>query len=174
MAPGQVNYLVPPSTTFGPALITVRNAEGVEFRGNAYIESLAPAVFTQNANGQGVAAAIAVRMSPDGSQTTDFVYDCSAGTGKCVTKSIDLGAAGEQNFLLLFGTGIRARTSIAGVRFLVGNQETEILYAGPQGVYPGLDQVNVRLPRSLAGAGAVEANLLVDGRTANTVQLQIR
>jgi uncharacterized protein (TIGR03437 family) len=174
VAPGQVNFLVPATTAAGPALITMKNAEGVEFRGNAYIESLAPALFTQNANGQGVAAAIAVRVSQDGSQTTTFVADCAAGSGRCITNPIDLGAPGEQNFLLLFGTGIRARASIAGVRFLIGNQETEILYAGPQGVYPGLDQVNVRLPRSLTGAGIIETNLLVDGKAANTVQLQIR
>jgi uncharacterized protein (TIGR03437 family) len=173
-APGQVNYLVPATTAAGPALVTVRNPEGAEFRGNAYVDSLAPALFTQNGTGQGVAAAIAVRMAPDGTQVTDFVFDCSAGAGKCVPKPIDLGAAGDQNFLLLFGTGIRGRAAPTGVRFLIGNQETEVLYAGPQGAYPGLDQINVRLPRSLAGAGAVEANLLVDGRTANTVQLQIK
>ena len=174
VAPGQVNFLVPALTAPGPALITVRNPEGVEMRSDTYIESIAPALFTQNASGQGVAAAIAVRMSPDGSQNIDMVFDCSAGAGRCVTKPIDLGVPGEQNFLLLFGTGIRGRAALSGVRFLVGNQEAEVLYAGPQGVYPGLDQVNVRLPRTLAGAGTVEAILLVDGRAANAVQLQIR
>jgi uncharacterized protein (TIGR03437 family) len=174
VSPGQVNYVVPAATAAGPALVMVKNPDGNEFRGNAYVESIAPAVFTQNNTGQGVAAAVTLRVAADGSQTTDFVFDCSAGQGKCIAQPIDLGGATDQTFLLLFGTGIRGRVSLTGVRVLIGNQETEVLYAGSQGSYPGLDQVNVRLPKSLAGAGVVEATLLVDGRWANPVQLQFK
>jgi uncharacterized protein (TIGR03437 family) len=37
-----------------------------------------------------------------------------------------------------------------------------------------LDQVNLRLPRSLAGRGEVELALTVDGREANRVKVQIK
>jgi len=47
-------------------------------------------------------------------------------------------------------------------------------YPGAQGRFAGLDQVNMALPRSLAGIGAVEVNLTVDGRAANTVQIRFR
>jgi hypothetical protein len=43
----------------------------------------------------------------------------------------------------------------------------------PQGQYPGLDQVNVRLPRSLAGRGEVNIALTVDGKAANTVTVRV-
>jgi uncharacterized protein (TIGR03437 family) len=47
-------------------------------------------------------------------------------------------------------------------------------YAGAQGGYAGLDQVNVQLPASLAGSGVVNVNLTVDGQTSNTLQVQIQ
>ena len=42
------------------------------------------------------------------------------------------------------------------------------------GGFVGLDQVNVRLPRCLLGRGQVDVALTVDGKTANTVQVNIR
>jgi len=39
-------------------------------------------------------------------------------------------------------------------------------YAGPQGEFAGVDQMNVRLPRSLNGSGDVYGYLEVDGKRA--------
>ena len=50
----------------------------------------------------------------------------------------------------------------------------EVQYAGPQNVYEGLDQINLKLPRSLAGAGLVDIELVVDGVPANVVQVRIK
>ena len=47
-------------------------------------------------------------------------------------------------------------------------------YAGLQGQYEGLDQVNVLLPRELAGRGLVDVTLTMDSKPANTVQVAIR
>lgn len=44
-----------------------------------------------------------------------------------------------------------------------------VTYAGPQTVFPGLDQVNVLLPRQLAGAGQAGIVLNAAGHTANVV-----
>jgi len=46
-------------------------------------------------------------------------------------------------------------------------------FAGPQGSLIGLDQINTPIPTSLAGAGRIDAILIVNGRAANTFQLQI-
>jgi uncharacterized protein (TIGR03437 family) len=40
--------------------------------------------------------------------------------------------------------------------------------------FDGLDQVNVYVPRSLAGAGEVPVILTVDGITANVVTINIK
>jgi uncharacterized protein (TIGR03437 family) len=76
--------------------------------------------------------------------------------------------------LSLYGTGIRLRQSLSGVRVSVGGVDLPVIYAGAQGDAPGLDQVNLLLPRALAGRGEVEVALTVDGRTANAVTIQIR
>jgi uncharacterized protein (TIGR03437 family) len=51
-----------------------------------------------------------------------------------------------------------------------------LLYAGPQGGFPGLDQVNVELPRSLAAAGPVNVQVRVESKpgmvVSNTTQLR--
>jgi len=77
-------------------------------------------------------------------------------------------------YLLLFGTGIRNRTSLTGVSITMGGMNFPIDYAGPQGQFVGLDQVNVPLSHALAGRGAVDVVLTVDSKPANTVQLVFR
>jgi len=62
----------------------------------------------------------------------------------------------------------------AAVRVKVGGEDAEVAYAGAQGSLFGLDQVNVRRPRSLAGRGEVSIVPAVDGKTANTVRVSIR
>jgi uncharacterized protein (TIGR03437 family) len=85
-----------------------------------------------------------------------------------------LGSGTEQVILVLFGTGFRWRQSLDAVRVTVGGEPAEVLYAGLQLRYPGLDQLNVRLPRSLAGRGEVEVLLEVDGKAANPVTVSVR
>ncbi|MBL8169211.1 MAG: hypothetical protein JNJ50_13720, partial [Acidobacteria bacterium] len=51
---------------------------------------------------------------------------------------------------------------------------TEVLYAGLQGDFVGLDQVNLKLPRSLAGRGLVEVVLFADGYSSNAVQINVK
>jgi uncharacterized protein (TIGR03437 family) len=56
----------------------------------------------------------------------------------------------------------------------IGGANAEALYAGPVEGFVGLDQSNLRIPRSLAGRGVVDVILTVDGKPANTVNIQIR
>jgi hypothetical protein len=44
-------------------------------------------------------------------------------------------------------------------------------YAGAQGVYLGEDQINIQLPASLRGAGAIGISLVVDGQASNSVEI---
>jgi uncharacterized protein (TIGR03437 family) len=76
--------------------------------------------------------------------------------------------------LLLFGTGIRGYSALSAVSANIGGLDAPVLGAGAQGQFAGLDQVHVRLPRLLAGRGEVDIVLTVDGRTANTVKVNIK
>jgi uncharacterized protein (TIGR03437 family) len=168
-APAQVNFVVPEGTAPGRASVSVATAVG-----DILVEPVAPGLFSANADGKGVAAAVAVHVRSDGSQTTEFVFRCGTAPGSCVAAAIDLGPATEQVYLSLYGTGIRHRSGVQDVTALIGGEKAEVVYAGPQQSFAGLDQVNLRIPRSLAGRGEVPVSLAVTGRSANTVTINIR
>ena len=77
-------------------------------------------------------------------------------------------------YLILYGTGIRDRSSLANVTANINGTDVPVLYAGPQSSYEGLDQVNLALPLSLSGSGEVKVVLTVDGQTANVVTVNIQ
>jgi hypothetical protein len=87
---------------------------------------------------------------------------------------LDLGAANEQVFLLLFGTGAHNRTALGGVTVTAGCVSSEVIYAGAQNGFAGLDQLNLRLARQLSGRGEVKGRLPVDGKAANPVKLWVK
>jgi uncharacterized protein (TIGR03437 family) len=99
-----------------------------------------------------------------------FTADASGkGAPAGLTAPIEVGEDGAM--IVLYGTGFRhakkATCTVAG-------RPVEVLYAGAQGDFPGLDQLNVRLPASLRGAGAAPLQLEVDGVAANPVVLTLR
>ncbi|MEP6963002.1 MAG: hypothetical protein ABI995_13055, partial [Acidobacteriota bacterium] len=152
VSPGQINYVVPQGTGEGLAAVTVRRDGQVVATGTARILKTAPALFTANNSGQGVPAALALTIAPSGARTTVVVYVCGAAAGSCVPAPIDLGAATQQVYLLLFGTGIRGYAQ--SVTATLGGVNVPVLGALPQPEFQGMDQVNIGpIPRSLAGRG---------------------
>lgn len=169
VSPGQVNYLMPAGTAEGRAAVVVRSGAGMLALGTVEVEPAAPGIFTAGGSGAGVAAAAALRVRADGSQAPVEVYRCSAGI--CAPEPIDLGAESDRVFVSFYGTGIRGGTQRS---ITIGGAACQITYAGPQDRSTGLDQVNVLLPRSLAGRGTVEVSLMVDGKAANPVTIAVR
>lgn len=172
--PTQINYQMPPGTTTGTATITVTNANGVSAQGSATIARVAPGIFTANASGQGVAAAQALRVKADGAQSYEPVAQFDSTQNRFVARALDLGPTGEQLFLILFGTGWRARASLTAVSVKVGGLDAQVTFAGAQGNLVGLDQLNVLLPRALVGRGEVDVVVTVEGTITNTVRVSIR
>ncbi|MGH9840182.1 MAG: Ig-like domain-containing protein, partial [Blastocatellia bacterium] len=170
----QVNYLIPPGTANGTATITITSGDGVSSTGTTQIVTVAPGLFSANASGQGVAAAIALRVRADGSQSFEAVARFDSAQNKFVAVPIDLGPPTDQIFLLLFGTGWRLNSGLPSVMVKIGGVDAEVLYAGPQSGFVGLDQLNVRLLRTLAGRGEVDLVLTVDGKAANTLKVGVR
>jgi len=56
----------------------------------------------------------------------------------------------------------------------VAGQPATVQYAGAQGAYQGLDQVNVVVPRTLAGMGEVSVYLSADGSVSNMTTIKIQ
>jgi uncharacterized protein (TIGR03437 family) len=168
----QVNFLVPAETAEGYALVTVNTPSGKSYRELVNISKAAPGLFSANADGKDVAAAVALRINGD-QQTYGPVARFDNTQNKFVATPIDLGSSNEQVFLLLFATGVRGRSTLDAVNVKIGGVDAPVSFAGEQGS-PGLDQINVALPRALAGRGEVDVVLTVDGKTANVVRINIK
>jgi uncharacterized protein (TIGR03437 family) len=174
VAPSQVNFQVPVGTAVGTATLSITATDGSIFTGLLPITSVAPGVFAANANGQGVLAGVALRVKADNSQLYEAVAQLDAATSKFVSLPIDLGPETDQVFLIFFGTGWRFRSSEANVKVTIGGVDAPVLYAGGAPGLIGTDQINVRLPRSLAGKGEVDLIVTVDGSAAAAVKIAIK
>ncbi len=174
VSPNQVNYQVPPGMAQGLATVMITNGAGETRSSRIVIGKVAPGLFTADASGTGLPAAVALRVSANGQQGFDAVADYDQSRQRFIARPVTVTNSGEDVYLILFGTGIQSRTSLAKVKALVGGLPVEVIYAGPQGSLIGLDQVNLRLPKELAGQGEVEIELFVDGFAANRVRVSIR
>lgn len=172
-SPGQINLLLPADLANGAATFSVMRDNAVIATGTTQIAAVAPGLFAANANGQGVAAAVVLRVKADGTRTFEPVARLDAATGSFVAVPIDLGPATDEVFLLLYGTGIRGRSALPAVTATVGGTNMEVGFAGAQGELVGLDQVNLRLARSLSGRGELDVRLMVDGKATNIVKINI-
>jgi uncharacterized protein (TIGR03437 family) len=125
-----------------------------------------------------VAAALVLRVKANGSQSYEPVARFDQSQNRFVAAPIDLGPdlgnASDQVFLVAYGTGIRFRSSLGGVAAKVGGVDSQVLFAGAAAGFFGLDQVNVRLSRSLIGRGEVDFELTVDGQPANGLKLWVK
>jgi uncharacterized protein (TIGR03437 family) len=172
-SPSQVNFLMPPGLIPGAATVTVTGG-GTSSVGAVLNDVVAPGIFTANANGQGVPSALVLRVKADGSQIIEQLLRFDTSRNQFVATPIDLGPVSDQLFLILFGTGWRSRSALSAVTCNIGGVNSEVLFAGAQGAFVGLDQMNVRLSRSLAGLGEIDVMVTVDGRVANTVRISIK
>ncbi|MBK7601951.1 MAG: hypothetical protein IPJ07_26880, partial [Acidobacteria bacterium] len=84
-----------------------------------------------------------LRLKPDGKLQYEKAIEYSLGQGRYNTLPIDVSDKNDQVFLLLFGTGLRYRSALSNITALVGGIPVEVLYAGAQGDFPGLDQINL-------------------------------
>ena len=120
--------------------------------------------------GTGIAAAYVIQVAPDGSQQAQFVFTTQSGSISPLP--INLNTPG-QVFLILYGTGFDAVGS-GSVIATVQGVSVPVTYAGPQLQIPGLDQVNLLLPPSLAGQSLSSVVLTIGGVVTNTVYITIQ
>ena len=174
VTPTQIAFQVPAGTSAGTASIAVALSGAVVSQTTTTVESVAPGVFSANANGQGVVAGTVVRVKADGSQSEVALLQYNQTAARYEAVPLDLGDATDQLYLVAYGTGFRNRSSLANVAATIGGANADVIYAGPQGGFAGLDQTNIRIPRSLAGRGSVDVVLSVDNRRANTVTINVK
>jgi uncharacterized protein (TIGR03437 family) len=170
VSPTQVNFQVSAGIAAGLAKVTITAGTATQTASNIPIATVAPGLFTLN--NVGLAAAYAVRVAASGAQTSVPVFTTTS-DGSILAAPISLGAATDQVYLILFGSGLQA-AGTSGVTATIGGVKASVSYAGPQGGFAGLDQVNVLIPPSLAGKGNVNVQLTAGGIAANPVQITVQ
>src|SRR5262249_27377954 len=179
-SPMQINFLMPAGLQGGAATVSVTDTGGrVISSGSMIIDTTSPGLFSADASGKGLAAAVFLRVMPDGSTRYEPVWQLDAG-GKPAPVPIDLNAGG-QVYLILFGSGLRGGDTLSSYA-LVKYQGLPRLYikpdyVGPQGFYIGLDQVNIPLPDTLMSGDAMIFLQYADDpllRMTNTVTFKVK
>lgn len=172
----QINLALPSPLPSGPATVVVTNADGTTSTSLLNVQQAAPGIFTFLANGVGAPAAIA---------TTDGVNFVPAFNNDGTPKAISAGSAAQPNVLVLFTTGLR-NTPVtpgpngnvaAGVNVSFGTTNATVQFAGPAPTLLNVDQINVVVPPSLAGAGVVPVKVTIPGvnnYSSNTVMVRIQ
>jgi len=158
VSPSQVNFLMPTDVLTGTATVVLMRGVDTVYTMQASVAPVAPGLFTADGT---VAAALLVRVLADGSQVVENV-----------SGGIDMRS--DTIYLQLYGTGIRNRSDIANVICTINGQDLPATFAGPQGAYAGLDQINVLVPIGLKGAGTVKVWLTADGAVSNVATVTFR
>ncbi len=163
VSPGQGSFLVPNGLVPGNMTLKINSGD----RRAAFPTTVAassPGIFTANGNGQGVPAAVILRVAPDNARTTEFPF--VAGASGFEAGPIAFGE--DRLFLDFYATGVRGS---ANVQVTMGGETIAPLYAGAQPQFIGLDQVTIELPGNFAGRGKVDVAILSGGVRSNTVEL---
>jgi uncharacterized protein (TIGR03437 family) len=174
VSPGQVNYLIPADTAPGLATVGISASGQLAATGQIQVIPVAPALFTVNPDN--LAAANVLRVSQNGDRTFESIYQANQ-NGGITAIPIDLGAPTDSVYVSLYGTGIRNLSSLSAVSATINWEfSAPVTYAGQQGTYAGLDQVNLQLPSALASLapGTIVLQLTVDGQPSNQVTLAIQ
>ena len=177
VSPTQINYYVPQGTASGTATIHIVNGTGNVPTSTAPIQTVAPGLFTANANGMGVVAATAYStVIPTSLATPVPVFQCGASPGSCVSVPIALGVD-TPVFVTLYTTGLSGRSSDGAVAIQVG---TEAIPAQSVASFDlsnplaGIDQITFGVPLTLRGSGEVNITVSVDGQVSNAGRINIQ
>lgn len=111
-----------------------------------------PAILTVEEEGDGVANGYLTRLAANGEVSCcEPLFNFDSAAGQYIPTPINLGPEGEHVFMTIYVKGLAVN---AGVQLLMGGDVVEPLYVGPPDG-GGLSQINVEIPRSLAGRGLI-------------------
>lgn len=102
VSPTQINYLIPEGVASGMATVEVIRDGEVIATEMILIAAVSPGLFSADASGTGIAAAVFLRVDPDGTRTDGLIFD-----GSLMGIPLDFGPEGAELYVFLFGTGMR-------------------------------------------------------------------
>jgi uncharacterized protein (TIGR03437 family) len=174
-SPTQVNAVLPDNPGMeGRALLCLGQSAQQKCTPITIVRT-APDVLTADSSGRGAAAALFYRAKQDG---TNGRYEpvVRFENGKPVLIPAQPPAEGEVLYLILFGTGWRNHAAAngrlrEGVSAYLNDTPGQVAFAGAQGDFYGLDQMNIQIVPSLKGRQVVQVQ--ADGKLANPVEIAL-
>jgi uncharacterized protein (TIGR03437 family) len=154
VSPTQVNFVLPNPIATGDKITYSINNNGLQATGEVKVVDVSPGVFSSTGDGKGKALAQCGRVSDDGLSFELTAPPCAVSN------------EGEQNLLVIYGTGWRNGTGLT-VKF--GDLTLTPSFAGPQPSFPGLDQINVVIPKDLASKQDTEFTVNFGDPASNKV-----
>ena len=151
-----------------PAFVKTWNADGDIDTTNVVTEAKLAIVPSPNlfqVNRDGLATGYVTRVR-GGAQFTEQFAQSSNGVTSALPLS--LGPAGDEVYLVLYGGNLGAVSSATAT---IGGVSAPVLFAGPLPPGNGVAQFNLAVPRQLAGRGAAEILITVNGKTSNAVNV---
>lgn len=191
VSPTQVNFIMPEGLAIGAGIVTLTGDNDFVRVSIVQVQKIAPGIFTANASGRGVVSAVILRKRADGTEQYEPVAEFIEAQRQWLPLPIDLGPDSDRIILALFGTGWRGVGAPSNVTVELKPviddgtpdqiRRPEVLYAGEQPTVVGLDQINIELPRNLAGKGEIEISVKMKAQpdvgfayTLNTVRIAVK
>jgi uncharacterized protein (TIGR03437 family) len=164
-SPSQVTFQMPYEAT-GATTLTLTREDGKSTTVDLVVGDAQPGVFTADGSGAGPAAATLADASPIASSNPvkrgSIAVLYATGLGR-VSPNVATGQG---------SSGIA--NCVNPVKVTVGDRVVDPDYAGLTPGYPGLYQVNVRIPADLAVTGNVPIQVTVAGVDSNPVTIAIQ
>lgn len=158
VSPSQINYQIPEGTPTGNVEVVVERVNGSRSRETINVKNAGFAVFSLDSTGTGAGVIL------DGRTFKQGPYEIQT-------------ERGEATILALFGTGLGEASSrdfvSRRVRVFVGGIEAKVHYAGPQGQFVGLEQINFELPPNVANHGTLPVTVKIDDQPTNSVTVDV-
>ncbi len=172
VSPSRIYYQVPSSVASGRVDVQVLKDGTAVSAGVLEVQPLAPVIFTANGSTSGVASAVVRRVKPTGATTYEPVAHYDPSQGKYVATPINF--ASDSLSLILYGTGFAQLPGTAQASVRLNGTPMSVTSAGATGQFPGLDQITIALPSSLAGSGAATLSSTLGGIAANDVTIAFK
>ncbi len=154
-----ITFVIPAGAAPGPAEIAIVRTDGTKSVAKAILASVAPGLLSASIDGRGTAKAWA---SQDGREFA--AWSCPQ---DCSPVPIPL-SRGSVTTLRFEGSGFRHAKS---VRVMVGEVDAPVLSYGAMTGYPARDQLTIRLPDRLIGAGELDVLMWADGVLSNVLRV---
>ena len=149
VSPTQINAVVNPATPPGSQTVTVTSTATGTQTGSVTISTTAAAGL----------------FSLTGAGTRDGAV-VNALTGGLMNFSTQ--TSNQPTYLELFATGLNGTPTVT-----IGGVSAQVASSGPAGWAAGLEQINVIVPSSVAGAGRVPVVITANDQSSNTVQIVV-